>query len=384
MEFNIDTIINHIKTLQRVQETKIRTEVSSIDDGLLSNCFNADNEQRKGLKIHPIHIDIESMQKEFVENHNKMILLSIMYCINEDFRKLQFKSQLAKIEEMITINIHNCIGTRNDKNIRFYKLDKKSINHYADSNDYSNGMIDLYANIFNINIFIVEYKDGRYPIGFFSLNEKFNINKPSIIIWHPNKFMYYPISINYEFKFYKNNKLFDEFLKNKFITVNPILIDNKTFIKDINVSNEKLLTFGYDDDLQIIYKYKITPSRKSKKVNKIENNNDKIENNDDKDEISQEEIECTQEELKDAVLILPKVKEDIKEKTNIDCSTEQAIENVIVPSYDKDELVKMTKNEIEVLMKKNNLKTTIKGSTGKYIKKTKDQMIEDLINKNLF
>ena len=378
MEFDIHFVIEHIKKLQQVHNTKLRTEISNIDDGMITYCFNINDDKKKAIKIHPINIDIESMQKEFVENHNKMILLSIIYCLNNEFRKLSFKNQITIINEMMEININSCIVTRNDKNVRFYKLDKKSINYYSSIPDYSNGMIDLFANIFNINIFIIEYNDGRYPIGWFSLTNKFNVSKPSIILWHPNKFMYYPVSINYDFKFYKEIKLFDSFLKNKIIYVDPILIDNKTAIKDINITNEKVIDYGYDNDLAIIYKYKITPSRKARK-SRWDNTTKELDND---EKVSSENIiEEVKEPLSDKSL------NDKSDKSltdsNIDCSTERAINDVVIASFDKESLNKMTKVQIEELMKEHQLKLTFK-SEGKYIKKTKDQMIDELLKKNSF
>lgn len=376
MEFDIHFVIDHIKKLQQVHNTRTRTEISNIDDGMINYCFNVNDDKKKAIKIHPINIDIESMQKEFVENHNKMILLSIIYCLNNEFRKLSFKNQITIINEMMEININSCIATRNDKNVRFYKLDKKSINYYSSIPDYSNGMIDLFANIFNINIFIIEYNDGRYPIGWFSLKNKFNVSKPSIIIWHPNKFMYYPISINYDFIFYKEIKLFDSFLKNKIIYVDPILIDNKTAIKDINITNEKVIDYGYDNDLEIIYKYKITPSRKARK-SRWDNTTKELEK-DEKDSSENVSIEEVKESLSDKSLSDKSLSD-----SNLDCSTERAINDVVITSFDKESLNKMTKVQIESLMKEHQLKLTFKNE-GKYIKKTKDQMIDELLKKNSF
>lgn len=381
MEFDIHFVIDHIKKLQQVHNTRTRMEISNIDDGMITYCFNINDDKKKAIKIHPINIDIESMQKEFVENHNKMILLSIIYCLNNEFRKLSFKNQITIINEMMEININSCIATRNDKNVRFYKLDKKSINYYSSIPDYSNGMIDLFANIFNINIFIIEYNDGRYPIGWFSLKNKFNVSKPSIIIWHPNKFMYYPISINYDFIFYKEIKLFDSFLKNKIIYVDPILIDNKTAIKDINITNEKVIEYGYDNDLEIIYKYKITPSRKARK-SRWDNTTKELEK-DEKDSSENVSIEEVKESLSDKSLNDKVTNESLSEDSNIDCSTERAINDVVIASFDKESLNKMTKVQIESLMKEHQLKLTFK-SEGKYIKKTKDQMIDELLKKNSF
>lgn len=380
MEFDIHFVIEHIKKLQQVHNTKLRTEISNIDDGMITYCFNINDDKKKAIKIHPINIDIKSMQKEFVENHNKMILLSIIYCLNNEFRRLSFKNQLTIINEMMEININSCIVTRNDKNVRFYKLDKKSINYYSSIPDYSNGMIDLFANIFNINIFIIEYNDGRYPIGWFSLTNKFNVSKPSIILWHPNKFMYYPVSINYDFKFYKEIKLFDSFLKNKIIYVDPILIDNKTAIKDINITNEKVIDYEYDNDLAIIYKYKITPSRKARK-SRWDNTTKEL----DKDEkVSSENIiEEVKKPLSDKSLNDKLPDKSLSDDSNIDCLTERAINDVVIASFDKESLNKMTKVQIEELMKEHQLKLTVKNGS-KYIKKTKDQMIDELLKKNSF
>ena len=112
--------------------------------------------------------------------------------------------------------------------------------------------------------------------------------------------MYYPVSINYDFKFYKEIKLFDSFLKNKIIYVDPILIDNKTAIKDINITNEKVIDYGYDNDLEIIYKYKITPSRKARKSRW--DNTMKELNKDEKDSSENVSIEEVKEPLSDKSL----------------------------------------------------------------------------------
>ena len=40
MEFDIHFVIEHIKKLQQVHNTKLRTEISNIDDGMITYCFN--------------------------------------------------------------------------------------------------------------------------------------------------------------------------------------------------------------------------------------------------------------------------------------------------------------------------------------------------------
>ena len=192
--------------------------------------------------------------------------------------------------------------------------------------------------------------------------------------------MYYPVSINYDFKFYKEIKLFDSFLKNKIIYVDPILIDNETAIKDIHITNEKVIDYGYDNDLEIIYKYKITPSRKARK-SRWDNATKEL----DKDEkVSSENIiEEVKEPLTDKSLNDKLPDKSLNDDSNIDCSTERAINDVVIASFDKESLNKMTKVQIEELMKEHQLKLTFK-SEGKYIKKTKDQMIDELLKKNSF
>ena len=334
---DIQLVIEHIKALKKTQEIKVRNDIQSIDDDMINKCFNVyDSDRKKGININYIDCSVNEFNKEFNENHNKMILLSLIYCLSNKFRELTYEQQLSIINEMMNINIKNCICTRNDKNIRFYKLDKKSITYYYKSDKYSNAMIDLYANIFNINIFLIEYKDGRYPIGFYSMNCKFNSYKPSIILWHPNNFMYCPISINYDFTFYNDNKLFNKFIDNKMFVIDPLIVSNNTNIKDINISNEVKIEDCYDGDVNIICKYKTAPIKKAK--------------------IKESSVSCTNEE------------------------TEQNVNDVVINTYDKETLKTKSKTQLEELCKQHHITLTTKTSNGKYVKKTKEQLIETLIN----
>ena len=44
MEFDIHFVIEHIKKLQQVHNTKLRTEISNIDDGMITYCFNINDD----------------------------------------------------------------------------------------------------------------------------------------------------------------------------------------------------------------------------------------------------------------------------------------------------------------------------------------------------
>ena len=96
---------------------------------------------------------------------------------------------------------------------------------------------------------------------------------------------------------------------------------------------------------------------------------------------SNEELELQKAGLKSLNDKLPD--KSLNDDSNIDCSTERAINDVVIASFDKESLNKMTKVQIEELMKEHQLKLTFK-SEGKYIKKTKDQMIDELLKKNSF
>lgn len=282
-DLNINLIIDHIILLQQKEKFKERKEVYNVEDELKNKLF--DNNM---IVINQISPSIEETNKSFYNNHNKMILLSILFSINDEFRKLNFLNQMNLVNSIYDANIKNYIITKNEKNKRFFKIQKKSLLSYYESNDYSNAIIDFYANILNINIFIIEFNNGKYYIGLFSLSNIFNPNKPSIIIWHPNKLMYYPISYKDIFKFYKNNEItkdiFTHFLNNKVFFIQPN-IENNLFIKDINVSFETNIIEDYDDDLNIIYIYKTTLSRKPKKSSL---NKKSITNTDNKDIIIDE------------------------------------------------------------------------------------------------
>ena len=94
-------------------------------------------------------------------------------------------------------------------------------------------------------------------------------------------------------------------------------------------------------------------------------------------------IEEVKEPLSDKSLNDKLPDKSLNDDSNIDCSTERAINDVVIASFDKESLNKMTKVQIEELMKEHQLKLTFK-SEGKYIKKTKDQMIDELLKKNSF
>ena len=148
--------------------------------------------------------------------------------------------------------------------------------------------------------------------------------------------MYCPISINYDFTFYNDNKLFNKFIDNKMFVIDPLIVSNNTNIKDINISNEVKIEDCYDGDLNIICKYKTTPIKKSK--------------------IKESSVSCTNEE------------------------TEQNVNDVVINTYDKETLKTKSKIQLEELCKQHHITLTTKTSNGKYVKKTKEQLIETLIN----
>lgn len=356
-DFNIDTIIDHIILIKQKEQFKERKEIYNIEDELKRDLFDCND-----ITINQISPTVEETNKDFYENHNKMILLSVLFSLNEEFRNINFLNQMNLINSIYEANIKNYITTKNEKNKRFYKIEKKSLSSYYENNEYSNAMIDLYANILNINIFIIEYNNGKYYIGLFSLTEIFNPNKPSIIIWHPNKLMYYPISYKDNFKFYKSNEIFNKFLKHKIFFMQPNKIENNLLIKNVNVSFETPIIEDYDNDLNIIYIYKTTLPRKLKNKTLSSSKNLIIDNEENKNDIE---------------IIKNNIQENIKEDIDIKEDTETNIKKVMIITdpdkiYTREELNKFTIQKIKDMMSENQI--LIKGL------KKKDQFIETYLN----
>ena len=105
---DIQLVIEHIKALKKTQEIKVRNDIQSIDDDMINKCFNVyDSDRKKGININYIDCSVNEFNKEFNENHNKMILLSLIYCLSNKFRELTYEQQLSIINEMMNINIKN-------------------------------------------------------------------------------------------------------------------------------------------------------------------------------------------------------------------------------------------------------------------------------------
>lgn len=375
----IQAIFNRIDALKSEAVLKNRNIVINTEDELLLSCFGIDNDdKKKAICINQINCSIEETNIEFTSNHNKMILLSLFYALSEKFRELSFVQKMEIVNQTMNINIKSFINARNDKYERYHKIDKQALVYYYDRSEYSNAMIDLFANVFNINLFIVEYSNGRFINGLYTLNNKFNSYKPSIILWHPNKYMYCPISINMNFKLYKECKLFAEFIKNKFIMIDPIMIKiDKSFIKDMNITNEKVIEDCYDNDLDVIYVYKTKPSRKCKK--NVDSITDSVSSNIAITSNIATNINSSKDNVKDDnIATTPRVEKHIYTQEE-DKEIEKNIETVIIPDYDKESLNKKSKIELEELLKKHNIRSTYK-KENKYVKKTKSQMIDDLLN----
>ena len=178
------------------------------------------------------------------------------------------------------------------------------------------------------------------------------------------------------FVLYNNINEFNNFINNNKIGVyNVLTMKNDISLKDITIKNEDLLKIGYDDDLKIIYNYLTLPvikrtSKKSKiyqsttiendNINSIDdnNNNEDNDNNNDEDNKDNDDNEDN---------FIPNI------NNNIDLSTEQAVENVILESYDEKQLNKLKVVELQELLKKQNISLYINGK-----KKTKQQMINEL------
>lgn len=365
----LNEVLNRIRQLQVKEKFKERKEVYNIDEQLKIELFDNLN-----VKINIISPSIEHANTNFCNHYNKMILLAIIFSLNEDFRNINFENQANLIDTIYNTNIKNYITTRNEKNKFFYKIHKNSLNSYYESNNYSNAIIDLYACILNINIFIIDYNNGKYYVGLYSTTDIFNSNKPSIIIWHPNKLMYYPLSYDDKFIFYKENNddndkeknknIFNKFLKHKVFYMQSNCIENNIFIKDINVKYEKMINEDYDGDLDLIYNYKITLPKKIKnKKNKdstdtsnslysdnkqdlqiIKNNND---NNDNKENDKENKENNEKKDKKEE-------KNKIEEIEN----TETNINKVMVITdigkiYTEEELNKFKISDLKILFNEN-------------------------------
>ena len=166
--------IQNIKELNNIQNNKKKL---SISDNMIAECFKLFKNDDI-IKIHNIEIPLEYIQNSnFTENYNKMILLSIMYALLNEFRILPIDQQINNINNYMNSTI-TIIKSRNGSSKRFYdpnmksqaKIFKKNI---INKNDYSNYMINFYANYLNINIFIIE---NDCKIMLFTMNHLFNVN----------------------------------------------------------------------------------------------------------------------------------------------------------------------------------------------------------------
>ena len=387
---NRQDFYKHIQNIIELNNIKCNKKKLSPSDNMISECFRL-YKNDDIIQINKINIPIEFLQNtEFINNYNKMILLSIMYALIDDFRKLSLDEQMNNINNYMN-SIITIIKSRNGSSKRFYdpnmksqaKIFKKNI---IDKDDYSNYMINFYANYLNINIFIIE---NDCKIMLYTMNKLFNINKPSILLWHFGDKTYEPISIHNNFVLYIDNIEFNNFINNNKIGVyNVLTMKNDIQIKDITIRNEDLLKIGYDNDLEIIYKYLTLPvikrcSKKSKLFsstsslsinndNNINNNNDENNNDNNKNNNDNNNDENNNESEEDITTI-----HKIRNK-EIDLSTEQAINNVVIESFDENHLKKLKVNQLQELLKKQNISIYIDETKKK--RKTKPQMIDELKN----
>lgn len=348
-------------------------------DNMIAKCFKLFKNDDI-IKIHKINICVEYLQNtDFLNNYNKMILLSIMNALIDEFRELSIIQQMNNINNYINAII-TIIKSRNGSSKRFFDPNMKAQARTFKQNiiykdDYSNYMINFYANYLNVNIFIIE---NDCKVMLYTMNKLFNENKPSIILWHFEDKTYLPITINDKFIFYKDVNEFNNFLTNNTIGVyNVLTMKNDSPIKDITIKNEDLLKYGYDDDLKIIYEYLTLPvikrtSKKSKIYSSsISLTTEELNNN-----------ETTIEEInKENNIEENNNEEEIKEynfKKDIDLSTEQAVNNVILESYDEKYLKTLKLAQLQELLIKQNISIYTDDTNKK--KKTRTQIIKELKN----
>lgn len=385
----LEDIFKYIQNIKEQNNIQINKKKLSPMDNMIAKCFKLFKNDDI-IKIYKINICVEYLQNtDFLNNYNKMILLSIMNALIDEFRELSIIQQMNNINNYINAII-TIIKSRNGSSKRFFDPNMKAQARTFKQNiiykdDYSNYMINFYANYLNVNIFIIE---NDYKVMLYTMNKLFNENKPSIILWHFEDKTYLPITINDKFIFYKDVNEFNNFLTNNTIGVyNVLTMKNDSPIKDITIKNEDLLKYGYDDDLKIIYEYLTLPvikrtSKKSKiysssisltteELNNDEklNNNENIieeikENNNDKNNIEENNNE---EEIK-----------EYKFKKDIDLSTEQAVNNVILESYDEKYLKTLKLAQLQELLIKQNISIYTDETNKK--KKTRVQIIKELKN----
>jgi len=414
----LEDIFKYIQNIKEQNNIQINKKKLSPMDNMIAKCFKLFKNDDI-IKIYKINICVEYLQNtDFLNNYNKMILLSIMNALIDEFRELSIIQQMNNINNYINAII-TIIKSRNGSSKRFFDPNMKAQARTFKQNiiykdDYSNYMINFYANYLNVNIFIIE---NDCKVMLYTMNKLFNENKPSIILWHFEDKTYLPITINDKFIFYKDINEFNNFLTNNTIGVyNVLTMKNDSPIKDITIKNEDLLKYGYDDDLKIIYEYLTLPvikrtSKKSKiysssisltteelnndeELNNEELNNKKI-NNDEKlnnnEELNNNEKLNNNEELNNNENIIEEIKEnnieennneeEIKEykfKKDIDLSTEQAVNNVILESYDEKYLKTLKLAQLQELLIKQNISIYTDDTNKK--KKTRVQIIKELKN----
>ena len=385
----LEDIFKYIQNIKEQNNIQINKKKLSPMDNMIAKCFKLFKNDDI-IKIHKINICVEYLQNtDFLNNYNKMILLSIMNALIDEFRELSIIQQMNNINNYINAII-TIIKSRNGSSKRFFDPNMKAQARTFKQNiiykdDYSNYMINFYANYLNVNIFIIE---NDCKVMLYTMNKLFNENKPSIILWHFEDKTYLPITINDKFIFYKDLNKFNNFLTNNTIGVyNVLTMKNDSPIKDITIKNEDLLKYGYDDDLKIIYEYLTLPViKRTSKKSKIYsssisltteelNNDEKLNNN---ENIIEEIKENNDNENNN---VENNNEEEIKEykfKKDIDLSTEQAVNNVILESYDEKYLKTLKKAELQELLRKQNISIFTDETETK--EKTRIQMIKELKN----
>lgn len=388
MDFNnkllqISDLVTYIKDLVKTNEQSIvkQKTITNITDDMISEIFKSNNMTIKILDIKfmsSIHYD--PIQSKFLESHNKMFLLGVLYCTpsqslyavtnqlsinqNKQFSEFSQENQILIVNKIMDKFLTE-LKMRNNKKYYCANVTKQILQQQIISFDYSDIFIYFIAAYLNINIFIISPVSNcnlntKYNVKYYTLNNTFNVHKQSIILWYNNN-IFHPISIQNKTLFYYEFELFKTFLNNDIKIFDLQLTKENLFEKMIFSDNFKIL---YDNDIELIY---LDNTLKTESILSetlpIDSLNDIIK----KSNII----------ISDVNKCISKIcrQELVSDKNDMNLQTEQLLGDIMIcVKYTKKELNNMKINELKNIMKENNL--SIFNDVNKI--KTKKNMIDEL------
>ena len=334
-----------------------------------------------------------------LDSQNVSLYFSVLFCIDSDFRMKTIDLQLEYINQFHQYIVNNlnesCKSREEKKNIM---NDLKAFNN-------SDNIINILARCFTINIWVI---DSEKEIISVSNNDMFDENRKNIILIKHEK---YHEPIIYDSNYYfdssiklvkslmdnvnninnitNNSELWEQNLK---LFIPSRLLNNISFseiAKDTKDNEPEKVTVIKNEKTGGAKKENVKKSKKiscidSEKINTIETNINELtygEKTDDEEDVK--DINTTiVNAMKDAI---EEDKNETSESdddsdTDSESDKEQKNKGKKVSKNKKECNTRMKLEEIQNIAKKYKIDINKKGSTGKMIRKTKMELIEEINN----